>query len=180
MATSASRLLKRLAKELQGLRQEKQRFGIKVKIFDTENLVGKPWRAYLRGPVDTPYEGCTFALDIMINMDYPFKPPTVMFVNRCWHPNIGVNGHVCVDILQKSWAPSLSIYHVLQSVQSMLDDPDPTSPLNAEAANMWIRATRSGDKTAYAAVVRANVDQRYVLNEEERRFDDDSPALQES
>lgn len=135
-------------------------------------LLTRPWRAYMKGPKDTPFENCVFAIDINIPTDYPHKAPTMMFVNQCWHPNIGVNGHVCVDILQREWSPTLSVLKILQSVQSMLDDPDPTSPLNGEAASMYRASKESKEGYArYKERIEQAARLKYTLSEREQTFD---------
>jgi len=137
-----------------------------------------PWRAYVKGPEGTPYEGCVYAVNITIPSDYPHKPPDIMFTNQCWHPNIGVNGHVCVDILQREWSPTLSVIKILQSVQSMLDDPDPTSPLNASAGDMFNRSRRDRAKLEeYTHKIRASVGVGYKLSESEKEFDASKSVL---
>lgn len=40
------------------------------------------------GPPGTPYEGGTYAIDIKIPADYPFRPPTMRFETKVWHPNV--------------------------------------------------------------------------------------------
>jgi ubiquitin-protein ligase len=194
-----SRLVKRLTKEIATMAKENQGIGIKIRVpgidmsMDEGNaeggsgsgsgggaaaavavsdLLNRPWRAYMKGPKDTPFEDCVFAIDITIPTDYPHKPPTMMFINQCWHPNIGVNGHVCVDILQREWSPTLSVLKILQSVQSMLDDPDPTSPLNGEAAVMYRTSKESArGRELYRAKIQQAALLKYSLTERERTFD---------
>ncbi|KPM09119.1 ubiquitin-conjugating enzyme E2Ka-like protein [Sarcoptes scabiei] len=45
-------------------------------------------KGYIVGPVDTPFEGGTFNVEIKIPESYPFNPPKVRFTTRIWHPNI--------------------------------------------------------------------------------------------
>jgi ubiquitin-protein ligase len=37
------------------------------------------WKGYIEGPVDSPYEGGLFQIDIVIPPEYPFKPPKMKF-----------------------------------------------------------------------------------------------------
>ena len=157
--------------------REKQDTGIKLRPPRDGVLSGGAWRAYLSGPKATPYEGCVYAVDIRLPTNYPYDPPTMMFVNRCWHPNIGVNGHVCVDILQREWAPSLTILKILMSVQSLLDDPDPRSPLNGPAADMYRAAKANRDWDRYRQMIQAKSTELYRLTEEERRFDPEQSVI---
>lgn len=71
---------------------------------------------------------------------YPTKPPNVKFITKVFHPNINYeSGTVCVDILthEDKWTPIYSIESILVSIISLLDDPNPNSPLNSEAARLF-------------------------------------------
>lgn len=57
------------------------------------------WFAILKGPPGSPYEAGTFKLKLVIPDEYPFKPPRVEFLTQIFHPNIGGNGEICLDIL---------------------------------------------------------------------------------
>jgi ubiquitin-conjugating enzyme E2 D/E len=93
------------------------------------------WGAVIMGPVETPYEGGIFNLNIHIPSDYPFKPPTFIFKTKIYHPNINSSGHICLDILKNQWNPSLTISKILLSICSLLADPNPNDPLVPEIAN---------------------------------------------
>lgn len=45
-------------------------------------------RGAFLGPQGTPYEGGVYKVDIKIPNEYPFKPPSMKFETRIWHPNI--------------------------------------------------------------------------------------------
>lgn len=95
------------------------------------------WTATIMGPKDTPYEGGVFVLDILFSKQYPFKPPTIKFVTKVYHPNIDQSGNICLDILKTQWSPALSISKVLLSICSLLTDPNADDPLNPEAAGIY-------------------------------------------
>ena len=88
------------------------------------------------GAEGTVYEGLRYKLDIIFPPDYPYRAPTIKFVN-CWHPNVDTNGNICLDILKEQWSASYSVTTILQSIRSLLADPNNDSPLNCQAAQMW-------------------------------------------
>lgn len=94
------------------------------------------WGAVILGPVGTPYEGGVFNLTISIPSKYPFKPPSVIFNTKIYHPNINNSGNICLDILKSQWSPALTISKILLSICSLLADPNPNDPLVPEIAGM--------------------------------------------
>jgi ubiquitin-protein ligase len=91
------------------------------------------------GPLGTPYAGLKYELEIKICNDYPMKPPNVKFINqKIYHPNVNTSGNICIDILKTEWAPTLSLAKVMHSIRSLLNDPNPSSPLNSVAAYEWV------------------------------------------
>ena len=127
--------LKRIQKEYQ-----------KIKKHPLEGLSANPiseddmfkWEGTIDGPVDTPYEGGKFKLRITFPQDYPMNPPNIIFTTKIFHPNISET-YVCLDILQNKWSPVLSIEKVLLSLSSLLMDPNPNSPLVADANNLYVK-----------------------------------------
>ena len=52
------------------------------------------------GPKDTLYAQGTFTVKITLPMEYPFKSPSVGFVNPVYHPNVDLtSGSICLDVL---------------------------------------------------------------------------------
>ena len=97
------------------------------------------WKAYIKGPNGTPYDGAIFKFDIEFPSDYPLKPPKLRFITPVWHPNFDEDsGSICLDILKSEWSPALSVHKVLISVISLLNDPNPHSPLNGRAAHQYM------------------------------------------
>ena len=74
--------------------------------------------------------------------EYPNKPPSVKFLSKIFHPNVYATGKICLDILQNQWSPIYDIAAILTSIQSLLSDPNPTSPANAEASQLFEKDRR--------------------------------------
>ena len=126
---------RRLEKELSNINTDPPEYcsaGLK----DNNNL--HHWKSTIIGPKNTPYEGGIFNIDIDIPIDYPFKPPKVIFVTKIYHPNISASGSICIDILKDKWSPALNITQVLLSITSLLSDPNPADPLEPEIAKEFI------------------------------------------
>lgn len=70
---------KRLRKELQVLQKAPDDADIYLK-HNPDNLL--QWKAWIRGPTDTPYEDGVFELDIRCGIDYPLAPPSIKFVTK--------------------------------------------------------------------------------------------------
>jgi len=115
---------------------ELQQNGISIEIMNDSLSV---LTGYIRGPPDSPYESASFVLDIRVPNDYPFKPPKVKFVTKCWHPNVSSQtGAICLDILADQWSASMTIRTVLLSIQSLLAYPVPNDPQDAVVAKQCL------------------------------------------
>lgn len=95
------------------------------------------WNAVIIGPADTPFEDGTFRLVLQFTEQYPNKPPSVRFISEMFHPNVYASGELCLDILQNRWSPTYDVAAILTSIQSLLNDPNTSSPANVEAANLY-------------------------------------------
>ncbi|UKK02194.2 ubiquitin carrier protein [Theileria orientalis] len=93
--------------------------------------------AIINGSEGTIWECGTFHLIIKFSEDYPTKPPNVRFLSKMFHPNIYNDGSICLDILQNQWTPMYDIASILMSIQALLSDPNPKSPANTEASEIY-------------------------------------------
>jgi ubiquitin-protein ligase len=139
--------INRLTKELAKLQTDADKLdGIFIET-PTNLLV---WHAKITGPPDTPYEEGVFDMQLNFDDDYPKKPPSVKFLTPMYHPNIYRDGKICVDILQShEWTPAQNIRTILLSITSLLMDPNPSSPANREAAELYNKS-----KTKYNAKIK--------------------------
>lgn len=102
---------------------------------DDENMA--VWTATIAGPDDTPYANLTFKLSMEFVATYPYAAPTVLFKTPIYHPNVDFSGRICLDILKDKWSAVINIQAVLLSLQSLLGEPNNSSPLNGQAAELW-------------------------------------------
>lgn len=114
------------------------------------------WQAVIIGPDDTPWEGATLKLLLEFTEEYPTKAPAVKFLSTMFHPNVYADGKICLDILQSQWSPIYDISAILTSIQSLLSDPNPASPANAEASELY-----ANDRLVYNSRVRAVVEKSW-------------------
>ena len=91
----------------------------------------------IAGPVDSPFEGGLFRLELFLPSEYPMGPPKVRFLTKMYHPNIDRLGRICLDILKDKWSPALTIRTVLISIQALLSAPNPDDPLDNTVADHW-------------------------------------------
>lgn len=87
------------------------------------------------GPKDSLYEGGYLFFTVKFPSNYPFSPPHVKYhsnSNVRIHPNIYVNGKVCLSILGTwsgpEWTAAMDISNIFITIQSLLD----TNPLKHE------------------------------------------------
>ncbi|GBB89885.1 hypothetical protein RclHR1_16710001 [Rhizophagus clarus] len=82
-------------------------------------------------------------------MDYPLRPPKVLFTTLIYHPNINISGVISNSILNNDWLSYYNITTVLMSIYSMMIDPNPVESLVPEIAHVYII-----DRARYNATAR--------------------------
>eukprot|EP00903_Cladosiphon_okamuranus_P013357 g12449.t1 len=116
---------------------------------DEDNI--RQWRAYIRGPPDTPFEGGIYELKIIVGQQYPMVPPSMHFITKVFHPNVHFStGEICLNILKKEWSPAWSLQGACRAILALLAHPEAESPLNCDAGNM----VRAGDMRAFHSMAR--------------------------
>mmetsp|Transcript_19054 Transcript_19054/g.31195 ORF Transcript_19054/g.31195 Transcript_19054/m.31195 type:complete len:176 (-) Transcript_19054:93-620(-) len=105
------------------------------------------WSGSITGASGTVYEGLTYKLAIKFPSEYPYTAPTIKFATPCFHPNVDTHGNICLDILKEKWSATYSVATILQSLRSLLSDPNNDSPLNGAAAQLW------GNQTEYKRIL---------------------------
>ena len=120
---------------------------------DQNNLL--IWKFSILGPHDSPYEGGIYDGIIVFPSSYPTNPPKVEFKTKLFHPNVYPDGKLCISILHEGndttgyehekerWRPIQNVRTIFLSIISLLNDPNPDSAANIDAAKM-LRDNREG------------------------------------
>ena len=70
-------------------------------------------QADIIGPQDTPFHNGFFRCKLVIDGDFPTKPPKGYFLTKIFHPNVSEKGEICVNTLKRVWDPSKwSLSHI--------------------------------------------------------------------
>ncbi|XP_038609135.1 ubiquitin-conjugating enzyme E2 S [Tachyglossus aculeatus] len=108
-----------------------------IKVFPNEEDV-TDLQVTIEGPEGTPYAGGLFRMKLILGKDFPAAPPKGFFLTKIFHPNVGANGEICVNVLKRDWKAELGIRHVLLTIKCLLIHPNPESALNEEAGRLLL------------------------------------------
>ena len=82
------------------------------------------------------YKGGRFTFNFKVGPNYPHEPPKVKCETMVYHPNIDLEGNVCLNILREDWKPVLTINAIVYGIQYLFLEPNPDDPLNKDAAEV--------------------------------------------
>jgi ubiquitin-protein ligase len=63
------------------------------------------------------YRGGKFSFSFKVGPGYPHEPPKVKCETQVYHPNIDLEGNVCLNILREDWKPVLTINSIIYGLQ---------------------------------------------------------------
>ncbi|KAK9329961.1 ubiquitin-conjugating enzyme type E2 [Lipomyces starkeyi] len=123
-----------------------------------------------KGPEETPFQNGLWKVHVELPDQYPYKSPSIGFMNRIFHPNIDeLSGSVCLDVINQTWSPMFDMINIFEVfLPQLLRYPNPTDPLNGEAAALLMREPK-----AYENKVKDYVN-KYASAEAMENDDDES------
>lgn len=104
---------------LRDLRRMKAHDDEKLVLEDSECMTD--WVIKLVGGNGTVFEGETYRLRVRFHVDYPSRPPTIVFMKPApMYEHVYSNGMVCLDLLGAAWDSRLDVLAICLSIQSMI------------------------------------------------------------
>ncbi|KAK8587568.1 hypothetical protein V6N13_086548 [Hibiscus sabdariffa] len=85
-------------------------------------------------PDEGYYLGGTFLFSFQVSSTYPHEAPKVKCKTKVYHPNIDLEGNVCLNVLREDWKPVLNINTVIYGLYHLFTEPNYEDPLNHDAA----------------------------------------------
>ncbi|RDD40812.1 NEDD8-conjugating enzyme Ubc12 [Trichoplax sp. H2] len=82
------------------------------------------------------YRNGRFVFSFKVSGGYPHDPPKVKCETKVYHPNIDLEGNVCLNILREDWKPVLTINSIIYGLQFLFLEPNHDDPLNKDAADV--------------------------------------------
>ncbi|HEV8290206.1 MAG TPA: ubiquitin-conjugating enzyme E2 [Candidatus Norongarragalinales archaeon] len=80
---------------------------------------------------------------IRLKRAYPYPGGLeVTWLTPIFHPNIRPDGVVCIQLINK-WSAAQTVTSVVKALRQLLENPNPASPLNLDAAE-WLKRNPRG------------------------------------
>ncbi|KAF4363657.1 hypothetical protein F8388_026265 [Cannabis sativa] len=135
-------------------------------------------------PVSGPYEKGVWRIKVELPDAYPYKSPSVGFVNKIYHPNVD---EIFKFYILNFVSDLVNVFEVF--LPQLLLYPNPSDPLNGDAAALMMRDRAAYDQRVkeycekYAksedigAVEEKSSDEEDDLSEDEYASSDDDDAV---
>ncbi|KAL3635585.1 Ubiquitin-conjugating enzyme E2 5 [Castilleja foliolosa] len=113
--------------------------GYKVELID--NSI-QNFNVELHGPKDSLYEGFVWRVMVKLDDNHPYKRPSIEFVDRIFHPNIGDKENdrsVFLNVLTYEWSPVFDMLNVFEIfIPQLLLYPNPHDPSNGNCEAAYL------------------------------------------
>lgn len=128
-----------------------QRSGVKIDFTDSLNT---SFTFTLNGPKGSLYENGKWRIQVTLPSEYPFKSPSVGFIDKILHPNVDYcSGTICLDVLNQTWSPIFNLSHIYDTfLPQLLLYPNADDPMNEEIAVLMIN-----NPDEYKAIVLSSI-----------------------
>lgn len=63
--------------------------------------------------------GGAFLFKFAVSANYPHEPPKVKCMTKVYHPNIDLEGNVCLNVLREDWKPVLNINTIIYGLNHL-------------------------------------------------------------
>jgi ubiquitin-protein ligase len=80
-------------------------------------------------PDEGMYKGGRFHFTFAIPQSFPHEAPKVKCTQKIYHPNIDLEGNVCLNILREDWKPVLNLNAVIIGLQVCCGEDSPIATL---------------------------------------------------
>ena len=104
-------------------------------------------------PQDGLWRGAAVRFSVKFEPTYPHTPPAVLALDKLYHPNISLEGKVCLNILRvghmsggqdDGWKPVFTFYTIIMGLLTLFSAANPDDPLNLGAlgggrGQRWLR-----------------------------------------
>nr|AAA32901.1 ubiquitin conjugating enzyme [Arabidopsis thaliana] len=103
---------------------------------DTVNDDLQMFYVTFHGPTDSLYQGGVWKIKVELPEAYPYKSPSVGFVNKIYHPNVDESsGAVCLDVINQTWSPMFEYCEKYAKPEEILSDDDDDDSMSEDGSD---------------------------------------------
>lgn len=93
----------------------------------------------LMGASDTPFQGRQLFMSLKFPNSYPERPPVITFQHPLYHPNIYTHSNALCWSDDDNTGSTYNLEGIIGMVNTLMAKPNPASPANREAAQLYMR-----------------------------------------